>query len=51
MRRLISRSDAAGIWHEICEICPKQLNIRRTASQMRAVLALIMILCSTFGIV
>src|SRR5271167_4030667 len=43
MRSLISRSDAAGISHDICKICPKQLNVKRTTSQMKPALALITI--------
>ena len=43
MLSLISRSDAAGIWHDICNICPKQFNIKTTVSQMKPALALITI--------
>ena len=43
MHSIISRSDAAGIWHDICKICPKQPSVKRTASQMKAALALITI--------
>jgi hypothetical protein len=43
MRSLISRSDAAGISHDICKILSKAVNVKRTASQMKPVLALITI--------
>ena len=48
MHSLISRSDAAGIWHDICDICPKQLKIKRTALQMKPALALITISLLSF---
>ena len=48
MRSLILRSDAAGLWHDIRDICPKHLEIKRTASQMKPVLALAAITTLTF---
>ena len=48
MRSLISRSDAAGIWHDICNIRPKHLKIKRTALQMKPALALITISLLSF---
>jgi len=31
------------LWHNICKTCPKQLNAKRTASQMKSALTLITI--------
>src|SRR5271165_4669747 len=43
MRSIISRSDAAGILNDICKIYLKQLNVKRTASQMKPALTLLTI--------
>jgi ligand-binding sensor domain-containing protein len=48
MRSIISKSDAVRIWHDICDICPKQLKIKRMALQMKPALALITISLLSF---
>jgi signal transduction histidine kinase/ligand-binding sensor domain-containing protein len=48
MRSLSLRSDTAGIWRDICDICPKQLKIKRTSLQMKPALALITISLLSF---